>query len=579
MANATLPQQRVDRSRARRLRSAESATKGLSCAPPLQRSENADSGPTPSRWTWVWSVLFHCVLLLVLAMFAVGATTKPPPMVIGRAMSATEMDALHVFDLDQATPESTTLEDQASAIEIPPTVDVSLPALAMVVEKPASRVDFSSELSTNVVAEVLPNTEVRFDQSPWLAKQDAWIRDPEPIPLGHFELQGRAERRVQFSTVEKDYMINRALNWLARHQASDGSWCFDHQGGECRGRCGNPGSHRAARNAATGMALLPFLGAGHSPDHGKYKEVVSNGINYLIKHSRTQESLWQPQGRMYGQGIATLALCECYGIMSLSPSELNATKKSGVDIEQLRYAAEAAIYYIVHAQASGGGWRYMPRQRGDTSVVGWQIMALKSAQDAGLSTYPKTLDGAQRFLDRVQVQVEGDPSYGKVGTVYAYTASKNIQTPATTAIGLTCRIYLGTSPHHPGMKIAVARMADRGPILGNMYYNVYANQVMFQHGGAAWQQWDAMLVNQLGRTQGNDGHEEGSWFFGNVDHGGSAGGRLYATAMSCLCLEETFRHLPIYRQNKEAAFLAGFQGREKEQVAQPMPAKPAFDEQ
>ena len=32
-----------------------------------------------------------------------------------------------------------------------------------------------------------------------------------------------------------------------------------------------------------------------------------------------------------------------------------------------------------------GGWRYSPGDDGDTSVVGWQLMALKSAQMAGLN--------------------------------------------------------------------------------------------------------------------------------------------------------------------------------------------------
>ena len=44
---------------------------------------------------------------------------------------------------------------------------------------------------------------------------------------------------------------------------------------------------------------------------------------------------------------------------------------------------------------------------------------------------------------------------------------------------------------------------------------------------------------------------EGSWYFGNADAGGAAGGRLYVTAMACLCLEESFRHLPMMRDRAE----------------------------
>ena len=80
-----------------------------------------------------------------------------------------------------------------------------------------------------------------------------------------------------------------------------------------------------------------------------------------------------------------------------------------------------------------------------------------------------------------------------------------------------------------------------------MYYNYYANQVVFQHGGAEWDLWNQQLSDALARSQNHQGHLDGSWYFGVADHGASAGGRLYVTAMACLCLEESFRHLPMFR--------------------------------
>ena len=62
-------------------------------------------------------------------------------------------------------------------------------------------------------------------------------------------------------------------------------------------------------------------------------------------------------------------MCEAYGL-SQDPG--------------LRRSAQKAINYIVNAQHDGGGWRYGPARPGDTSVTGWQIMALKSGQMAGL---------------------------------------------------------------------------------------------------------------------------------------------------------------------------------------------------
>jgi hypothetical protein len=121
---------------------------------------------------------------------------------------------------------------------------------------------------------------------------------------------------------------------------------------------------------------------------------------------------------------------------------------------------------------------------------------------------------------------------------------------------------MGTSPYHPAMKVAVKRIATAGPLGGNMYYNCYANQVMFQHGGAEWQSWSQQLNQMLMNSQNRRGHLEGSWHFGNADKGGGAGGRVYATSMACLCLEETFRHLPVFRANAQLRFVEGLRAAE-----------------
>lgn len=386
----------------------------------------------------------------------------------------------------------------------------------------------------------------------------------------------RASRRMRFATPEMNYGINKGLMWLARHQLADGGWSFEHRVGQCQGRCPNPGSQRGARVAATGLALLPFLGAGHSPSQGEYRQTVSAGINFLISNTSSNGSLWRSEGRMYGHGIATLALCECYEIMTqtapsvavhLYPMESNADNEellndpnkvvgqwTGVDIERLKYAATAAVGFIVKAQAVDGGWRYRPGELGDTSVVGWQVMALKSAKDAGLGSHEQSFAGAQRFLNSVQLDPVGDQSFGFIGTRYGYMPGSRSGTPATTAIGLACRICMGISPFHPAVVTGVDHIVDEGHGGGDMYYNFYANQVVFQHGGAAWELWSQQLNKALVKSQNRRGHLEGSWHFGGADHGGTAGGRVYTTAMACLCLEESFRHLPTFRINAQRRF-------------------------
>ena len=93
-------------------------------------------------------------------------------------------------------------------------------------------------------------------------------------------------------------------------------------------------------------------------------------------------------GSMYGHALATIALCEAYGMTH--------------DAE-LKEAAQGALDYIGYAQDNNtGGWRYNPGEPGDTTVTGWMLMGLKSGQMAGLSTRSPTIFAAQRFLNSVQ---------------------------------------------------------------------------------------------------------------------------------------------------------------------------------
>lgn len=234
----------------------------------------------------------------------------------------------------------------------------------------------------------------------------------------------RAAVRARGGTPESEAAVARALEWLARHQYADGSWNFDHRdGGRCRGKCGQPGSMTNARVAATALALLPFLGAGETHRQGKYRRPIENGLRFIVANIQPgpegSGDLTQGLGTMYQHGLASIALTEAYAM---------------TEDRQLVAPAQALVRYIVLAQdPQGGGWRYFPRSPGDTSVVGWQLMALKSAQLAYLEVPPQTLDGVTKFLD--SVARENGAGYGYMTPLQG--------TPATDAVGLLCRMYLG----------------------------------------------------------------------------------------------------------------------------------------
>jgi hypothetical protein len=344
--------------------------------------------------------------------------------------------------------------------------------------------------------------------------------------------------------------VARGLLWLALHQADDGRWSLDSFHQHAHDKIG-PGAKsftdscdgQGARGydvAATAFGLLPFLGAGKThkpaPDGTKetynYTKTVEAGLKYLLSKQGKDGEF---PGGMYSHGLATICVCEAYGLTS-DPV--------------LKAPAQHAIDFIVKAQdPTGGGWRYAPRQAGDTSVVGWQVMALKSGQMAGLSVPVATLKGAEKWLENNQ-----SADYGDYGYIGAPNTTKDSPATAMTAVGLLCRQYLGWSPRHVGLLNGVSRLKKVQPgATNNMYYYYYATQVMHHMGGEAWEGWNPKMRDQLiekqdqGNTPGKP-HQVGSWDPKGEVHG-PVGGRVMITSLSLLTLEVYYRHLPLYRRD------------------------------
>lgn len=337
-------------------------------------------------------------------------------------------------------------------------------------------------------------------------------------------LQGRnKENRARLAarngaTEASEAAVEKGLKWLSEHQTYDGSWRLKHNHQSCDNRCRNPGSIESP-NAATGLALMAFLGAGYTHQQGAYQDQVGRGLNYLKRRLRkTKFGGTLVDDSMYAHGIATIALAEAYSM----------TKD-----QELRETVELAVQYIVSAQHARGGWRYHAGQPGDMTVTGWQLMALKSAQMAGIDVPQEVFDKASQFLDSL---ADSDGAY------YGYQSNKKKVT--TTAIGLLMRMYLGWPRSKGLLDRGADSLLDHGPSKNNIYYNYYATQVLHHLSSEQWPQWNAQLRDYLIATQFQKGHEEGSWFF--VEEHGSVGGRLYTTAMAIMILEVYYRYMPLY---------------------------------
>ena len=339
-------------------------------------------------------------------------------------------------------------------------------------------------------------------------------------------------------TLESEAAVNNGLKWLVAHQLNDGSWSFNHVRAECGEECSHPGRNQQNSVAATSFALLCFLGAGHTHLDGDYQDEVAGGLDYLVskiemgEHGADLREITSGNSGMYSQGLATIVLCEAYGLSK---------------DRQLQQRSQFAVNYVCNAQhPRTGGWRYAFRPEdgvGDTSVTAWQVMAITSARMSGLRVPLRTRQQATQFLNDVQAGAGG---------FYGYTGAG--RKPSTTAAGLLCRMYLGWNSDHPGVIEGVQFLAERGPSASDMYFNYYATQVMHHWGGDAWAEWNNAMREQLVRSQDREGHAAGSWSPFNDDgskrdpHGTDPGGRLYATSMAILTLEVYYRHLPLYQR-------------------------------
>ena len=146
-----------------------------------------------------------------------------------------------------------------------------------------------------------------------------------------------------------------------------------------------------------------------------------------------------------------------------------------------------AVAYIISQQhPMSGGWRYVKGQEGDMSMFGWQLMALKSAEIAGLRVPERTKDLMFHFVNsRSQGRFKGLASYRPEEAV----------TPTMTAEALFSKQMLGIARDHPASREAVQYLSGNKPKLSetNLYYWYYATQMMHHVGGEPWDKWNSRM--------------------------------------------------------------------------------------
>jgi hypothetical protein len=337
-------------------------------------------------------------------------------------------------------------------------------------------------------------------------------------------------------------VVDRGLDFLARSQQPDGRWAL----GRFAGSAPADAPKLQSDTAATGLALLCFLGAGHDHFDGPHRDTVRRGLEFLLAAQKPDGDLYLPADELsnscawlYSHGIASIALCEAVG-MTGDP--------------RVKPAAEKACGFIAASQhPTRGGWRYTPRSDADLSVSGWMLVAVRSGDLAGLKTDPRTLAGVRTLLEAAASPADS--------ARYAYNPLKPEQrmsplsNACMTAVGGLMRLHTGAAADDPRVVRAARALAAVPPEYGtasrkvrDSYLWYYASQVLVHTGGPEWQAWYGRLVATLSATQETAGPLAGSWDpLGAIpDRWGLYGGRIYVTALHLLALEVPDRRLPTY---------------------------------
>lgn len=312
---------------------------------------------------------------------------------------------------------------------------------------------------------------------------------------------------------ELELAIAESLDALVELQRDDGSF----------------GGTRYGSNAGiTALACLAFMADGSTTDRGAYAAPIRRGLEFILDNINETGLIAgdTSHGPMYGHGFAALFLGEVYGMTG-----------GGADTElsnRVHDALVRSIRLIVRTQNDEGGWRYNPVPHdADISVTICQIMALRSARNAGIEVPVETIDRAVEYVRACQ-----NPDGG-----FKYQLNRGGSAWPRSAAGVASLFYAGIYRDEAidrGLEyLRRTALPGEATSQGHYYYygHYYAVQTMYLAGGDWWALWwPAVREELVGKRTG-----AGLW----TD---SSAGTAYATSMALIILQMPKRYLPIFQK-------------------------------
>ncbi len=347
-------------------------------------------------------------------------------------------------------------------------------------------------------------------QTETIKKQDAPVEavdlDKErPAEVGASAQNAPMELEITQANIEA---VEQGLRYLASLQNEDGSF----------------GRGQFAKNSGiTALCGLAFMADGHLPGRGAYGDNVRKALGYVL-NSVTETGLLAAEnshGPMYGHGFATLFLGEVYGM--------------NTEDARVRDTLTRAVELIVNSQNQEGGWRYNPvPYDADISVTICEIMALRSARNAGIKVPKETIDKAIAYVRSCQNSDGG----------FRYMSSAGTSAWPRTAAGVASLYYAGVYSDN-----SIDRGLDYLQELANpggknnsseahyFYGHYYAVQAMYLAGGKRWTNWWPNIRDEIISRQAING--------GWMDY---QAGQAYSTSMALIVLQMPKRYLPIFQK-------------------------------
>jgi beta-lactamase regulating signal transducer with metallopeptidase domain len=334
---------------------------------------------------------------------------------------------------------------------------------------------------------------------------------------------------VSVEDAEAQLALTRSLDYLLAWQRPEGHWPM------------GPGTEEDAGEfnvvGVTGWVVLAMLEAERDTGDPKFRAAIEKAMGYLEECVDMETGIFGgPKGHRYmaSHAVATRAWILAHG---------------GQPEGTWRVQAERAVLTIVKARNPYGAWRFnhLPDGDNDAFTTSLMLMALKSAERAGLEVEEEAWRGARMYFDEVYDPATGRTGYNDVGSRPPRLAGRAEDYPAkysemVTAIVICARMDMGETPvKSDPIRRGAALLSDVAPAWNRErgtidYYSwLFGSQALARLGGYQFDHWRAKLIEALVENQRVD--EEGRVWWPAVDawHGKRA--TVHSTVMMTMALQ------------------------------------------